>query len=168
MATSVEHAVSRPILGSVDDMTKIFRSRVVDEVAVCLPAASIHFLEAIIAVAADEGKTVRVPRDPEEGVLTGAFTEELGGFLVRSVVHDGHRELERALKRVVDVVGATIGLGRAQPSDRGHRARDSGEGRETRLLQSDSSRPPRQTIYDSTSFGQWSAMQRTVMPRWPN
>ena len=69
-----------------------------------------HYLEPIITVAADEGKTVRVPRDPTEGVLAGALQEEFDGFLVQSVVHDGQRELERALKRVLDFTGAALAL----------------------------------------------------------
>lgn len=103
-------AVSRPILGGIDEINRIFHERVVDEVAVCLPPSAAQYLDPIITIAADEGKTVRVPRDPTEGVLAGALQEEFDRFLVQSVVHDGQRELQRALKRVVDVVGAAIGL----------------------------------------------------------
>jgi exopolysaccharide biosynthesis polyprenyl glycosylphosphotransferase len=110
-AAPTDHrAISRPVLGSVDQMHEIFRGRVIDEVAVCLSPESAHYLEPIVAVAADEGKTVRVPRDVEEGILSGALREEFAGFLVQSVVHDGQRELERAAKRVLDVVGAAVGL----------------------------------------------------------
>lgn len=103
-------AVSRPVLGSIDDMHVIFRSHIVDEVAVCLPADSLQFLEPIIAVAADEGKTVRIPRDPEEGILSGALQEDFDGFLVKSIVHDSQRELERAAKRLLDVVVSAAAL----------------------------------------------------------
>jgi exopolysaccharide biosynthesis polyprenyl glycosylphosphotransferase len=103
-------SVTRPVLGGVDDIQRLFRQQVVDEVAVCLPPSSLDYLDPIITIAADEGKTVRVPRDPTEGILVGALQEEFDKFLVQSVVHDGQRELERALKRVVDVVGALIGL----------------------------------------------------------
>ncbi len=103
-------APSRPILGTVDQMSKLFRSSIIDEVAVCLPAESVHYLEPIIAVAADEGKTVRVPRDPEEAVLSGALQEDFGRYLVRSVVHDGQRELELAVKRLIDIAGALVAL----------------------------------------------------------
>ncbi len=101
---------SRPILGTVDVISQLFRSSIIDEVAVCLPPESGHYLEPIIAVAADEGKTVRVPRDPEEAILSGALQEDFGRFLVRSVVHDGQRELELALKRIIDVAGALVAL----------------------------------------------------------
>lgn len=103
-------ALSRPILGSIDEMHAIFHDRIVDEVAVCLAPASSEYLEPIIAVAADEGKTVRVPRDLEEGILSGALQEEFDRFLVKSVVHDGHRDLERAVKRLFDVLAAITAL----------------------------------------------------------
>ena len=103
-------SVTRPVLASVDDMSRLFRTQVVDEVAVCLPPEAGTYLEPIIAVAADEGKTIRVPRDPEEAILSGALEEDFGGFLVRSVVHAGQREIERAFKRLIDVVGAAVGL----------------------------------------------------------
>ena len=101
---------TRPILGAVDQLSATFRARVIDEVAVCLSPAVSQYLDPIVAVAAEEGKTVRVPRDPEEGILSGALQEDFDGYLVRSIVHDGQREVERALKRVVDFVGAAISL----------------------------------------------------------
>jgi exopolysaccharide biosynthesis polyprenyl glycosylphosphotransferase len=104
------HVVSRPILGSIEEIGTIFRSRIIDEVAVCLPPASASFLEPIIAIAADEGKTVRVPSDPDQEVLSFAVEEEFEGFLVRSVVHDSQREVELVIKRLLDLAGATVAL----------------------------------------------------------
>ncbi|MEX2137361.1 MAG: sugar transferase [Chloroflexota bacterium] len=105
-----EHQVSRPILGSIDDMGAVFRKGIIDEVAVCLPPSSQSYLEPIIAMAADEGKTVRVPSDPDQEVLAFAVQEEFEGFVVRSVVHDTRRELELAIKRVLDFAGAAAAL----------------------------------------------------------
>ncbi len=105
-----EWAVTRPILGSVEDIEDILHSRVVDEVAVCLPPVAAHFLEPITGVAAGEGKTVRVAVDPVEEVLPGAVQEEFDGFLVRSLIHDGQREVGLVVKRVIDIVGAAVGL----------------------------------------------------------
>ena len=104
------NALTRPVLGTVDDIGQVFRTRVVDEVAICLPDSATAYLDPLIAIAADEGKTVRVPAHLEESVLTGALHEEFEGFLVRSVIHDGHRDLELAAKRLLDIVGAIVGL----------------------------------------------------------
>ena len=60
--------VSRPVLGSVNDLANIFRLMTVDEVAICLPPGPGNLLDPIVSVAAEEGKTVRVPSDPRRGV----------------------------------------------------------------------------------------------------
>ncbi len=108
--TDSEPPLTRPTLGSVDDIEDLFASRVVDEIAICLPPEAAHYLDPLVGIAADHGKTVRVPTDIEESVLTAALNEEFDGFLVRSIVHDGHREVGLAVKRLLDIAGAVIGL----------------------------------------------------------
>ena len=103
-------SVTRAILGSVEQIEDVLHSRVVDEVAVCLPAEAAHYLEPITGLAAGEGKTVRIPVDPVEEVLPSAIQEEFDGFLVRSLVHDGQREAGLILKRILDIVGSAVGL----------------------------------------------------------
>jgi exopolysaccharide biosynthesis polyprenyl glycosylphosphotransferase len=102
--------LTRPVLGDWSEISDVFRTTIVDEVAVCLPPEAARYLEPIVAIAADEGKTVRVPRAAAEGVLIGALREEFDGYLVHSVVHDGQRELELGLKRAIDVVGSLLAL----------------------------------------------------------
>jgi exopolysaccharide biosynthesis polyprenyl glycosylphosphotransferase len=105
-----DHVVTRPILGSVEDVEEILHSQVVDEVAVCLPPAAAQYMEPITGLAADEGKTVRIPVDPAEEILPSALHEEFDGFVVRSLVHDGQREAGLVTKRLLDIVGAGVGL----------------------------------------------------------
>ena len=102
--------VSRPVLAGVEEIDSVFHSTIVDEVAVCLPPTAAHYLEPIAGVAAGEGKTVRIPLDPVEELMPNAHQEQFEGFLVRSLVHDGHREVGLVVKRMIDIVGATIGL----------------------------------------------------------
>jgi len=105
-----ERVTTRPIIGTVDEIEEILHSRVVDEVAVCLPPSAARFIEPITGLAAGEGKTVRLPVDPVEEILPTALHEEFDGFVVRSLIHDGQREVGLVVKRVVDIVGASIGL----------------------------------------------------------
>lgn len=105
-----EAVMTRPVIGRIDDIEDILHSHVVDEVAVCLSPAASRFLEPIIGLAANEGKTVRVATDPLDEVLPSAIQEEFDGFLVRSLVHDGHREVSLIAKRAMDIVGAVVGL----------------------------------------------------------
>jgi exopolysaccharide biosynthesis polyprenyl glycosylphosphotransferase len=91
-------------------MDRVFRSQVIDEVAICLPDGAADHLEGLIAMAADQGKTVRVPSNPRAEVLSFAVQEEFEGFLIRSVIHDSQREAELVLKRLIDIVGAATAL----------------------------------------------------------
>ena len=102
--------VTRPVLGSLGMINAIFRLNVIDEVAVCLPATAAGQIEPISRLAADEGKTVRIPLDPIEELLPSSHQEEFEGFLVRSVVRDDQRALGLLIKRFIDIVGAIAGL----------------------------------------------------------
>jgi exopolysaccharide biosynthesis polyprenyl glycosylphosphotransferase len=105
-----ERVVTRPVLGSVNDIEDVLHAHVVDEVAVCLPPSDAHYLEPITGLAAGEGKTVRIPVDPMQDILPAATSEEFDGFVVRSLIHDGQRELGLIVKRLLDVVGSAVGL----------------------------------------------------------
>lgn len=102
--------VSRPILGTVEDLSTIFRTTTVDEVAVCLQLPASEWLSPVTNLAASEGKTVRIPLDPTLRTRRVARQEEFEGFLVRSVVDRGPRETGLVAKRLVDVAGAIVGL----------------------------------------------------------
>ncbi len=105
-----EQLVSRPILGSLGMTHAIFHSRVIDEVAICLPPSAAHHLEPLSRLAADEGKTVRIPLDPIADLPASSSQEEFEGFLVRSYIRDDRRELGLMVKRLIDIVGASVGL----------------------------------------------------------
>jgi len=105
-----QHVVTRPILGDLDAIEEVLHTNIVDEVAACLPPESVSLLEPIASLAADEGKTVRIPVDPSEGSIRNAREEEFEGLLVRSLVHDGHREVGLVIKRLIDILGAAVGL----------------------------------------------------------
>jgi exopolysaccharide biosynthesis polyprenyl glycosylphosphotransferase len=102
--------VSRAVLGDLNQIEDVLHSRVVDEVAACLAPEQAAMLEPIARLAADEGKTVRIPVDPAEGAIHNAREEEFEGLVVRSLVNDGQREVGLVAKRLIDVVGAAVGL----------------------------------------------------------
>jgi exopolysaccharide biosynthesis polyprenyl glycosylphosphotransferase len=102
--------LARPVLGSIEEIEQVFHTRVVDEVAVCLEAATLRYLDPVTRLAADEGKTVRVPIDPTGVALPNARQEEFEGFVVRSLVFDQEHELGLAVKRAADIAGALVGL----------------------------------------------------------
>ncbi len=105
---------TRPILGSLDDIERILHGAVVDEVAICLPVADWSFVEPITQLCATEGKIVRIPEAGGPSVQ-GGNAESFDGTTVVSLVHGPDRALALFLKRVVDVVLATVGLVLASP-----------------------------------------------------
>ncbi|MHB8399907.1 MAG: sugar transferase [Candidatus Limnocylindrales bacterium] len=107
--------VSRPIVGTMDDLAAVFHAQVVDEVAICLPSDWAHLSDPIARLAAEEGKTVRIPVDPLEGSLGSSTEEEFEGYVVRSFVGDHRREVALVLKRIVDIVGAAVALVLSSP-----------------------------------------------------
>ncbi len=102
--------VTRPILGNLDQIEAVLHANVVDEVAACLPQELAGLIEPIAGLAADEGKTVRIPVEPTEGGVRNVREEEFEGLVVRSLVNDGQREAGLIVKRLIDVVGAAVGL----------------------------------------------------------
>ena len=96
-------ALTRPVLGLVDEISDVFEPASSTRWrSACHPGIE-TYLEPIVAIAAGRGKTVRVPRDRTRRRSHGALQEEFDGFLVHSVVHDGHRDSSARIKRVVDV-----------------------------------------------------------------
>ncbi|MHB8458916.1 MAG: sugar transferase [Candidatus Limnocylindrales bacterium] len=103
-------AVSRPILGTTDELGRVFHERVIDEVAICLPTGSDGLADPIVRIATDEGKIVRVPFQPTTVPLPDPRTEEFEGLLVRSYVNGPQRLVGLAAKRLMDIGGAALGL----------------------------------------------------------
>jgi len=98
----------RPVLGTIDEIHRMFHELVVDEGAVCLEPNTLQYLEPVTRLAADEGKVVRVPVDPIGLPLPNAREEEFEGFIVRSLVFDQEHELGLAAKRLMDVAGSLL------------------------------------------------------------
>ena len=107
--------VTRPILGTLNSMQDVLHANIVDEVAACLPRELGDYIEPVANLAAEEGKTVRIPVDPHDGMLLNAREEEFEGLVIRSLIHDGHREAGLAIKRLMDIVGAAVGLAILSP-----------------------------------------------------
>jgi exopolysaccharide biosynthesis polyprenyl glycosylphosphotransferase len=99
-----------PLLGRLDDLETVLHSRVVDEVAICLPLSQWGLIDGISRVCEDEGKIVRIPMDViERTIATGKF-EDLDGVPVYSLVSGPDRALALATKRLLDITLGLAGL----------------------------------------------------------
>jgi exopolysaccharide biosynthesis polyprenyl glycosylphosphotransferase len=97
-----------PLLGSMNDLESVLHTKVVDEVAVCLPFSQWHNMDAIARVCEEEGKIVRIPMDVIDHALTAGRMEDLDGTPVFSLVSGPDRALALAVKRLVDLSAAAV------------------------------------------------------------
>jgi exopolysaccharide biosynthesis polyprenyl glycosylphosphotransferase len=102
--------VSRPILGSLDEIEDVLHGQVVDDVAICLPVAAWDMAEPVTRLCEGEGKVVRIPGDGRGPSVPGGRHEEFDGIAVQSLVYGPDRALSLAAKRALDAGLAAAGL----------------------------------------------------------
>jgi exopolysaccharide biosynthesis polyprenyl glycosylphosphotransferase len=101
--------------GRFEDIERVLRDGVIDEVAVCLPFSRWDLVDPIVHVAEELGKIVRVPMDVLDRSFTAGKVEELDGIPVFSIVSGPDRLLGLAFKRGLDLVGSVVALGLLSP-----------------------------------------------------
>jgi exopolysaccharide biosynthesis polyprenyl glycosylphosphotransferase len=97
-------------LGTLDRLEDLLHSRVVDEVAICLPFSQWTLIDTITHLCEEEGKIVRIPMDVLDRAISVGRVEELDGTPIFSLVSGPDRTLALATKRLIDVVLSAIGL----------------------------------------------------------
>jgi exopolysaccharide biosynthesis polyprenyl glycosylphosphotransferase len=103
-------AGKRPVLGSIHDIETVLHDRIVDEVAVCLPADELHLVEPVARLCEEVGKIVRIPLDDVPVSLPGGRVEDFDGGKVLSLVYGPDRALGLVAKRLIDVTLGGIAL----------------------------------------------------------
>jgi exopolysaccharide biosynthesis polyprenyl glycosylphosphotransferase len=103
-----ESSVTRPILGSVEQVEEVLHSNVVDEVAICLPVSQWARIDEIARVCEEEGKIVRIPMYLLEHTLSTGRVEEIEGLPIYSIVTGPDRVLGLVAKRILDLVGGAL------------------------------------------------------------
>jgi exopolysaccharide biosynthesis polyprenyl glycosylphosphotransferase len=97
-------------LGTLEALEEVLHSRVVDEVAVCLPFSQWSLIDTITRVCEEEGKIVRIPMDVLDRAISVGKVEELDGTPVFSLVTGPDRAVGLAAKRMLDVALSAIAL----------------------------------------------------------
>ena len=100
----------RPVLGSMDDIETVLQGRIVDEVAVCLPADDLQWVEPVARLCEEVGKIVRIPLDDVPVSLPGGRVEDFDGGKVLSLVYGPDRALGLVAKRLIDVALGGLAL----------------------------------------------------------
>src|SRR4051794_18150471 len=99
-----------PVLGPLEDLKRVLHTRIVDEVAICLPFSMWTHIDDIARLCEEEGKIVRIPMDVLDRTITTGRVEDLDGTPVFSLVSGPDRAPALAAKRAVDFLGAAFGL----------------------------------------------------------
>jgi exopolysaccharide biosynthesis polyprenyl glycosylphosphotransferase len=97
-------------LGPLERLEDLLHSRVIDEVAICLPFSQWSLIDAIAHLCEEEGKIVRIPMDVLDHAVTVGRMEELDGTPVYSLVSGPDRAISLTIKRAVDLVFSGAGL----------------------------------------------------------
>jgi exopolysaccharide biosynthesis polyprenyl glycosylphosphotransferase len=97
-------------LGMLKDLEQVLHTKVVDEVAICLPFEQWGLIDAISRICEEEGKIVRIPMDVLDRAISVGRVEELDGTPVFSLVNGPDRGMALAAKRIFDVAAAVVGL----------------------------------------------------------
>ncbi len=100
---------ARPVIGDLDEVEAVLHSRVVDEIAVCMPVSDWNYVEPLTQLCAGEGKIVRIPSDGGP-LVSGGYVEDFDGLTVTSLVYGPDRALSLLIKRFVDVSVAALVL----------------------------------------------------------
>jgi exopolysaccharide biosynthesis polyprenyl glycosylphosphotransferase len=101
-ADDVDPGLTRPVIGTLDEIERVLHDGVVDEVAICLPVDRWDMVEPVTRLCASEGRAVRIPGDGRGPTVAGGMIEDFGGVTVTSIVYGPDRAVALFLKRAVD------------------------------------------------------------------
>ena len=99
-----------PYLGPVEDLADVLQREVVDEVIVAPRQNDLDHLDAIVQIAQEQGKTVRVPLPTMGYAISHGSIERIDEVPMLTVTSDPALPLAFAAKRIVDVVLSAIAL----------------------------------------------------------
>jgi exopolysaccharide biosynthesis polyprenyl glycosylphosphotransferase len=100
--------VTRPTLGTLDQIEDVLHARVVDEIAICLPPTEWPRIDEIVRLCEEEGKIVRIPMDFLGRAIATGKAEDFEGMPIYSFLSGPDRALGLVAKRVLDILGGTV------------------------------------------------------------
>jgi exopolysaccharide biosynthesis polyprenyl glycosylphosphotransferase len=107
--------LTRPVIGTLEEIVTILHSQVVDEVAICLPFSDQEAIEQTTRLCEEEGRIVRIPVEVLERTLSAGRFEQIDGLPVLSLVGGPDRALGLAAKRAIDVATSALLLAVLSP-----------------------------------------------------
>lgn len=102
--------LGRPVLGAVTSARGLVRDNGIQEIVVALPAQHRGNVASLFRALQDLPIQIRLAPDALDRTLARSALEELAGVELLTLREPPLQALDRAIKRVLDLVGAAIGL----------------------------------------------------------
>lgn len=99
-----------PLLGEVNELPNLIDTFQIDEVIIALPDATRHELMEIISLSQRGTVDIKIFPDNFSFITSGLTVDDLGGMPLLGVRDIALRGWKLSLKRVVDIIGAFMGL----------------------------------------------------------
>jgi exopolysaccharide biosynthesis polyprenyl glycosylphosphotransferase len=100
--------ITRPTLGTLDQIEDVLHANVVDEVAICLAFDESSRIDDLVRLCEEEGKIVRIPMYLLGHAIAAGKAEEFDGVPIYSILAGPDRVAGMFAKRAIDLVGATF------------------------------------------------------------
>ncbi|GMX60387.1 undecaprenyl-phosphate glucose phosphotransferase [Paenibacillus elgii] len=108
---STNEKLQKPVLGTIDDLEKIFEDMIIDEVAIALPLHAHQKLEFIIQMCEKYGSKTMIIPDYYDYLPAKPYFENFVGIPIINIRDIPLDELgNRLIKRVFDIIFALIAL----------------------------------------------------------
>ena len=101
----------KPVLGQMTSLLSVLRDQVVDEVILALPRSQTNELEKYLHLCEEMGVTARVILDIPRSLRVRPAIETVGQVPLLSFESTSHNGVALGVKRVIDFLGAFLGLG---------------------------------------------------------
>ncbi len=99
-----------PVIGTAEDLPDLVYARDVDEVLIAVPEASHSEVLRLISLCERSNLSIKIYPDVFQLIATQPSLDDLGGLPLLTVRDVAQRGWKLALKRTMDVVGASVGL----------------------------------------------------------
>lgn len=103
-------ALPAPVIGNARDLARLIEEHQVDEVIIALPEATHQEILSLIAECERGKATIKVFPDLFQIIAGPMSIGDLGGLPLLTIRDIALRGWRRAVKRLMDIVGATVGL----------------------------------------------------------
>lgn len=100
----------KKILGTVSYIEEVLHSYPFDEVIVALPVRHVGGIKRVLEVCEREGLQVRIVSDLLGSIVKKLHTDIVHGIPIISVNYVHSNELTLFVKRIIDIIGSTLGL----------------------------------------------------------